>query len=409
MNPHGPGLDQTRNDLARQRAALRDAEAALEASEERFRLLAEGVRDYAIIMLDSQGHVRRWNSGAQAISGYQADEVLGKSFVCFYNIADADRGKPDLDLSVAASSGRLEEEGWRRRKDGSHYWAHELITALRDHSGALSGFALVTQDVSERKRSEQILIEHRALDRSNRELEQFAYVASHDLQEPLRKIQAFGDRLRAKCGGSLGPEGHDYLERMLKSAERMQKLINDLLTFSRLTTRAQPFARVNLAEVVREVLSDLESRAEKEHGRVAVNELPVIQAEPLQMRQLFQNLLSNALKFHRPDVPPVVQIQSRMLPAPDLVEANAGAPAFCEVTIQDNGIGFDEKYLSRIFTVFQRLHGRTEYEGTGIGLAVCRRIVEWHNGGITAKSKPGRGSKFIITLPVRQPEPENKV
>jgi signal transduction histidine kinase len=235
----------------------------------------------------------------------------------------------------------------------------------------------------------------RDLERSNRELQDFAFVASHDLQEPLRKIQAFGDRLRSKHGAALGDEGRDYLERMQAAARRMHNLINDLLTFSRVTSKAQPFVPTDLGQVVREVLADLEFRVQETEGEVEVGDLCTIDADPLQMRQLFQNLIGNALKFHRPGVPPLVRITAGEAPGEE------GAPC-CRIEVEDNGIGFDVKYLDRIFTPFQRLHGRTEYEGTGMGLAVCRRIVERHGGTITAESTPGEGTRFLAMLPMRQ-------
>ncbi|MBV9580246.1 MAG: CHASE3 domain-containing protein [Chloroflexi bacterium] len=232
------------------------------------------------------------------------------------------------------------------------------------------------------------------LERSNRELQDFASVASHDLQEPLRKVRAFGDRLSAKYGPELTDQGRDYLARMQDAAARMQALINDLLTFSRVATRAQPFVPVDLDKLVNDVASDLEVRIQQSEATLDIQPLPTIDADPLQMRQLFQNLISNALKFQRPDSPPLVRVYVE-----DVDESDV------RVCVQDNGIGFDEKYLDRIFTIFQRLHGRVEYEGTGVGLAVCRKIVERHAGTITARSAPGEGATFIVTLPRSQPEP----
>jgi light-regulated signal transduction histidine kinase (bacteriophytochrome) len=224
---------------------------------------------------------------------------------------------------------------------------------------------------------------------SNRELTDFASIAAHDLQEPLRKIQAFGDRLSTRYGSALPDEGRDYLSRMLISANRMRKLIDDLLTYSRVATQAKPFEPTDLNSVLAGVLSDLELRLEQAGGRIQCEKLPVIDADATQMRQLFQNLIANALKFHRKGEPPVVTISA------------ATHGGICKLSIQDNGIGFDEKYLDRVFTIFQRLHGRQEYEGTGVGLAVCRRIVERHGGGITARSAPGSGACFLVTLPMR--------
>lgn len=244
------------------------------------------------------------------------------------------------------------------------------------------------------ERTQELNEMNAALRTSNRELEQFASVASHDLQEPLRKIEAFGDRLKTRST-TLEETSRDYLERILASASRMRTLINDLLSFSRVTTRAQPFARINLDKVAREVVSDLEGRLQQVSGRVEIGPLPEIEADPTQIRQLFQNLIGNALKFHKPDVPPVVQVAGQMLSP-----SRKGAQV--ELTVKDNGIGFEEVYLDRIFEVFQRLHGRNEYEGTGIGLAICRKIAERHGGTITARSRPEQGAEFIVTLPVQQ-------
>jgi light-regulated signal transduction histidine kinase (bacteriophytochrome) len=233
------------------------------------------------------------------------------------------------------------------------------------------------------------------LQRSNQELQDFAYVASHDLQEPLRKIQAFGNLLEEEYGSVLS-EGKTYLDRMRNAASRMQVLINDLLIFSRVTTKALPFSEVDLNVIAREVVIDLEALLQATRGTVEIDTLPIIEADPLQMRQLLQNLIGNALKFHRPGVPPCVSVAAELQVNPEASEEQ------CVIAVRDNGIGFDEKYLDRIFTVFQRLHSRGEYEGTGIGLAVVRKIVERHGGSITARSAVGEGSTFLVTLPLRQ-------
>jgi len=257
----------------------------------------------------------------------------------------------------------------------------------------IAGAIANAQLYAEHKRAEDVLARQaQELARSNAELEQFAYVSSHDLQEPLRKIQAFGDRMRAHYEDVLDERGRDYLQRMQNAAKRLQTLINDLLTFSRVTTRAQPFAPVNLTEVAQDVVSDLQARIERTGGRVEVGELPIIDADPTQERQLLQNLIDNGLKFHRPDEAPIVKVHSKLLGEQ------------CQIIVEDNGIGFDEKYLDRMFTIFQRLHSRFEYEGTGVGLAVCRKIAERHGGTITAQSTPGKGATFIVTLPVKQPQ-----
>lgn len=244
-----------------------------------------------------------------------------------------------------------------------------------------------------------------ALMRSNRELEQFASVASHDLQEPLRKIQAFGDRLQDRFGDQLTDQGKDYLGRILSSASRMRRLIDDLLSFSRVASKAQPFVLTDLGTLLAEVVSDLEGRLQQTEGRVEVGALPALEADPMQMQQLFQNLIANGLKFNRPGVPPVVRVQGHV--TTNTVNREGYGPVrMVELTVQDNGIGFEEIYLDRIFNVFQRLHGRNEYEGTGMGLAICRKIVERHGGTITAKSNLGEGATFVVHLPLQQPKQE---
>ncbi|WP_017314294.1 PAS domain-containing protein [Mastigocladopsis repens] len=263
-------------------------------------------------------------------------------------------------------------------------WETELLRHLADQIGiALAQAQLLEQETRQRQE----------LLRSNDELQQFAFIASHDLQEPLRKIKTFGERLKAAYSDALTDQGRDYLDRMQNATRRMQALIEDLLTLSRVTTRGQPFVPVDLTQVTQEVLSDLEIRIQQTGAYVEVGELPIIHADPLQMRQLLQNLIGNALKFHRQGERPIVNIYTQQLNDQDAVE-------FCQIIVEDNGIGFDEKYLDRIFNVFQRLHGRSEYEGTGIGLAICRKIVERHNGSISAQSTPGQGSRFIVILPI---------
>lgn len=272
--------------------------------------------------------------------------------------------------------------------------------------GNLFGLLGIFTDITDRKRAEKKLKAFAAqLQRSNRELQDFASVASHDLQEPLRKVAVFGSRLQAQCREAVGPDGQDYLARMLKATERMQTFINDLLAFARVTTQAQPFVPVNLGAVAKEVVADLEARLEQVGGRVDLGGLPTIDADPLQMRQLFQNLIGNALKFRRPCAAPVVTLRGEIV-AREKEGAGPGdlAPDMCRITVADNGIGFEDKYAERIFQVFQRLNNRSQYEGSGMGLAICRKIAERHGGAITAHGTPGQGATFIVRLPVTRPQ-----
>ena len=307
-----------------------------------------------------------------------------------------------------------------RLKDGRIFERYSIPHRL---GGETVGRVYSVRDVTERKRAEEALRRSRddlaaenaerrhaqeeleryagKLERSNRDLEAFAYVASHDLQEPLRKIRAFGDRLHDRYGAVLDRQGLDYLERIRDAAQRMQNLIEGLLDYSRVATKAQPFVPVNLGRVAGEVLSDLEARVAQVNGAVEVGVLPTIDADPLQMRQLLQNLIGNGLKFYRAGVPPVVKVTAERLEGHSESADPGGSPVeSCRVYVEDNGIGFDEKYADRVFEVFQRLHGRGEYEGAGIGLSVCRKIAERHGGSIRAHSTPGQGSVFVITLPV---------
>jgi light-regulated signal transduction histidine kinase (bacteriophytochrome) len=282
---------------------------------------------------------------------------------------------------------------------GDHVYERRLADGrwilVNEHRTDDGGTVILHTDVTELKDREV------ALTRSNRELEAFAAIASHDLQEPLRKIEAFGDRLARKYAEALGSDGRVYVEHIQVSASRVRALINDLLDYSRVTTRPRSFTAVDLGKVVADVIEDLAGPIRERSAKIEVGALPTIEADAVQMRQLFGQLLTNALEFHKPGEAPAVRITARPGDGQDTVRADTPPAGTCVVEITDDGIGFDTKYLDRIFTIFQRLHAQGDYAGTGVGLATCRKIVEGHGGAITARSTPGQGATFVVALPLR--------
>lgn len=343
--------------------------------------------------IDAQGLVVRVNPLECALLGFSAGEMIGRPIWEFMALDEQEKSAVALRAKLSGAEALTRVEREYKRQDGSAVFLEIHPKLIYNSAGEVVGIRSFMVDITDRKLAEQELQKQAAeLARSNAELEQFAYVASHDLQEPLRKIQAFGDRLKTKCADSLNEDGRDYLGRMQSAASRMQTLIHDLLALSRVATHPHPFEELDLHTVVFDVVSDLESRIEQAGGRVEVGALPAVMADRLQMSQLFQNLIGNALKFHKPGQRPLVQVRAEAAPAGSL-------GAQCRLIVEDNGIGFDQKYQERIFQVFQRLHGRSEYEGSGIGLAICRKIAERHGGSIRAESSPGAGAKFIVTLP----------
>jgi len=369
--------------------SLRWAQRELQEREVLFRTLVEAI-PYVVWLADINGQVIFFNRAWQTLTGLQPELSLGERW--------ADCVHPDDQAGVleawqdACRRGADYHGECRFRSVGGTYRNMEFVgTPVRSESGTIVSWVGVYLDVTERIRADNLA-------QSNAELEQFAYVASHDLQEPLRKIQAFAGRLNTKCADELSEAGRQYLQSIVLSSGRMRVLINDLLTLSRLRSRGKPFRKVELGDTVNEVRSDLNSLIEETSARLEVDELPAISADPTQMRQLMQNLIGNALKFRRPEVPPVVKIRSTFGVGPDGVYIPPNGE-YHRVVIEDNGIGFEQKHAEQIFGVFERLHGRSRYEGTGIGLAVCEKIVLRHRGTIKAIGTPGEGACFIVTLP----------
>jgi PAS domain S-box-containing protein len=379
-------------------AELQEKNEALRASEERYHRMIAEVQDYAIILLDVQGNIQNWNAGAEKIKGYTAEEIVGQNFQIFYAPEDRRVNLPQQLLAQAAETGKAIHEGWRLTKQGTKFWGSIVITAVHNEQGTLIGFSKVTRDLTDKKLTEDKLKEYlRKLEKQNEELDRFAYAASHDLQEPLRKIQTFTDLAEQYLGDEM--MARKYLDKINTASARMSALVRSILEFSTLaTSESHEKTDTDLNEILNTVLSDYELLIQQKKAVVRAGPLPVICAVPLQVNQLFANLVGNALKYTPRD--PRISISysfvySRDIPhIVDMVEGNYHCLVFT-----DNGIGFEPQYAQLIFTLFQRLHGKHEYSGTGIGLALCKKIMDNHEGYIYAEGSPGKGASFYVYFP----------
>jgi PAS domain S-box-containing protein len=375
------GFGKVTRDLTERRAA--------EQALERFRRLVSGVTDYAIFLLDGTGHVATWNAGAERIKGYTAEEIVGEHFSRFYTQADKDREHPQDELRIAAAEGKYEEEGWRVRKDGTRFWANVLITALYGEHGELEGFAKVTRDLTERRAAaESLQTAHAELEQANEELRIFSSAAAHDLREPLRTVQGFGELLVRRHADELSPQARRLLDQMIGNVGRMQELIDALLAFARSGVRELVVETVAVRPAVRRVVAGLTAAVDDRHADV-VDDVPEgaeVRADRAMLEVVLQNLLENALKFAGEDAPRV-RITG---------ERRDGA---WRVSVSDNGIGIAPKDQAVVFEPFRRLHGRLEYGGSGLGLATCRRALERQGGVLGLDSEPGVGSTFWFELP----------
>jgi PAS domain S-box-containing protein len=378
-------------------------EDALFVEKERALVTLNSIGD-AVACTDISGNITFLNVVAQGLTGWSWQEAAGRPIAEVIRILDATTRETIPD-PMAMAVGRNETmhlpgNSILIRRDGFETPIEDSVAPIHDREEQPAGAVIVFRDVSAARSSQQQLrIVSEELERSNGELQDFATIASHDLQEPLRKIRAFGDRLAVHSAGALDDEASDYLRRMTNAAGRMQTLINDLLEYSQVTMRPEPPRPVDLGDVVSEVLIDLDERIRVSNGKVHVGPLPTILANPFQMRQLFQNLIANALKFHPEGVAPEVHIEATSRADGRGSKGRRDRTLGWEIRVRDNGIGFEEKHVDRIFAPFQRLHGRQAYEGTGMGLAICRRIVALLGGTLTATSRPGAGATFVITLP----------
>ena len=491
-------------------------ENSLRESEERYRMLLDGIEDYAIFMMDPRGQILSWNAGAELMKGYRADEIIGQNFSCFFPPEDIEQGRPEEILRLTSAAGRHEEQGMRVRKDGSRFLASLTFTALYDQAGDLRGFSEFSHDLTEskesvakyrglleaapdamvvvnqagvivlvntqverqfgyrrdelvgekikkiipegfaerliadatrstaealaqhigagielsgrrkdgtefpieimlsplestegilvtaairnisaRKKSEQELaVANQVLEESNLELKQFAYIASHDLQTPLRSITGFVQLLQQEYEGKLDEQAQDWILRTVRAVARMQTLIRDLLSYSCVEARSGPFTQIPFLDIVNDALILLESSIHDSGGQVTCDKLPMVMGDRSQLVQLMQNLIGNGLAY-RSDKPPHIHIS-----------AERGGKDWI-FSVRDNGIGIDPKHYDQIFEIFKRLHNQKDKPGTGIGLAVCRRVVNRHGGKIWVESEPGHGSTFHFTIP-EGTEPTNE-
>lgn len=369
----------------------------LKDSEELYHKMVDEVEDYAILLLDKDGYILNWNKGAEKIKGYTEKEILGKNFRLFYLAEDQQTQLPEKLIDEASSNGKAMHEGWRLRKDGTRFWGYIVITALHDDDYNIIGFSKVTRDLTERKKAEDKLLYYaQNIESQNKQLEQYAYVASHDLQEPLRKIRVFTSMLEQNIEDKAFVK--TSIDKINIAAARMSTLITDVLKYSQLSQLDEHFKTTDLNAVLQRVTEDFDLIIEEKSVVIESTPLPNVKGIPIQMHQLFANLISNAIKFTKED--PVIKVTHEIL-AHDSEKEFANLPLtdhYHKISFADNGIGFEQQYADQAFKLFHRLHEKTS--GTGIGLALCKKIVENHKGYISVYSEPGKGTTFTIFFPI---------
>lgn len=358
---------------------------------ELYRIQVREVTQYAMFTLDPAGTLLTWNAGVKRILGYSEGEWLGKHTSLIFTDEDNNRGICQAEMDMAAEKEYSSDIRWHRCKDGTNIFGQGCMTALRDSTGALLGFAKIFSDETENKKLQDSLTE------SNSALEQFAFVASHDLQEPLRTVSSYADLLVRRYGSQLDEEGKQFINVISNGAKRMNALVQDLLIYARVQTEHNRPASSSLDAMLETALSQLKTSIEECDAVVTHDPLPEVPADQGQLVRLFQNLVGNSLKYRKPGVRPNVHVAAQE-------EGNAWV-----ISVQDNGIGFDPKESAKIFRPFVRLHSHHEIPGTGVGLAICRRIVEHHGGRMWVESKAGEGATFYFSLPTEGRVPRSLV
>jgi PAS domain S-box-containing protein len=373
----------------------------LKRSEERYHKMVEEVEDYAIILLDKNGIIQNWNKGAEKIKGYKEEEIVGKSFNNFYLPEDRNSGLPQMLLKQASHKGKAIHEGWRMRKDGTVFWGSIVLTALHDDQNNILGFSKVTRDLTERKLSEDRLREYNSqLEFQNKELEQFAYAASHDMKEPLRKIHLYNSSIAENPANILDEKSREFLNRSLNAVKRITDLIEDLLTYSKTTANIESFDEVDLTAVLEEIKLIHKEEFDEKKVEIDTDELPKIFAVPFQIKQLMFNLINNSIKYQHPDRKVKIQLKADVVKGSEIKDHEADpSKNYHRISVIDNGIGFEAKHAETIFNIFQRLNNVPTTKGSGIGLAICKRIIQNHHGFIKAFGKEGQGARFDIFLP----------
>ncbi|HEX3081507.1 MAG TPA: PAS domain-containing protein, partial [Puia sp.] len=378
---------------------LKEKDRELMEQEERYFRMINEVEDYAILRLSPEGIIENWNTGAEKIKGYKAREIIGKHFRIFYSPEDQNTHLPESLIRKASQEGKALHEGWRVRKDKSRFWGSILITALHDNSGRVVGFSKVTRDLTQMKiasdnlkeYNERILKTNAELEEKNSQLESFNYIASHDLKEPLRKIRLFISRLKDET--DLKPRVRETLSKIEISSVRMQDLIEGLLLYCQADLNSIK-ENINLDTLLNDVISDFSDLIDQKEMEITKMKLPSVNMNPIQFRQVFYNLISNAVKYKKENTTLKLNISYRM---ESMLNGNNNIPhLYHKISFDDNGIGFEPDHTEKIFGLFQRLHDQSKYSGTGLGLAICKKVIENHGGKISAEGVAGKGARFDI-------------